>query len=303
MSINFPPGIIPPYTKVFGPGANCTLETCPIELSVYRYRPSLAANITFLCLYCLSASIHLYLGIRWKTWFFMGCMLLGAVNAVLGYAARIAMYYNPFNFVAFMIQIVCVTSGPVYYSAAIYVTLAATIKNISPTLSRFPPNLFYWIFIPSDIICLIFQAAGGALSTASSGTSQIGVDMALVGLSLQVAAMLIFCAFFADYLARYFRSRARRPGSSLTFRTRLRLFFGFMALAIVLILARCAYRLVELREGYSGTLISDEPLFIGLEGVLVISAVFFLMIGHPGLVFRNHQTRLDQFGLVDVQPK
>lgn len=135
---------LPPYINTFGPDGNCTLALCPIEYSVYRYRPSLAANITFLVLYVLSGPIHLYLGLRWKTWFFMGAMLLGALNAVIGYAGRIMMWYNPFSFTAFMMQIgqcafsrpihrfpyadiatVCITSGPVYYTAAIYITLAA----------------------------------------------------------------------------------------------------------------------------------------------------------------------------------
>jgi hypothetical protein len=146
MSSGLPPGV-PPNVVIFGPDANCTLSICPVQMSVYGYRPSLPSNITFIALYTLSAAIHIYLGIRWKTWFFMGCMVLGAVNAVLGYAGRVMMYYNPFDFAAFMIQIsellcllstfprascslgyltatVCVTSGPVYYSASIYVTLA-----------------------------------------------------------------------------------------------------------------------------------------------------------------------------------
>lgn len=144
MSTGLPPGV-PPGVTVFGPGANCTLAICPVQMSVYGYRPSLPANITFLGLYLVTAAVHVGLGLRWRTWFFMACMVFGALNAVLGYAARIAMYYNPFNFAAFMIQIsrasparrrprrlvadpgraaVCITSGPVYYSAAIYVTLA-----------------------------------------------------------------------------------------------------------------------------------------------------------------------------------
>lgn len=96
---------IPPYTVVFGPDGNCTLSICPVEYSIYGYRPSLAANSTFLALYVISGCIHLYLGLRWKTWFFMSCMLAGALNAILGYAGRIMMWYNPFSFNAFMIQI------------------------------------------------------------------------------------------------------------------------------------------------------------------------------------------------------
>lgn len=32
-------------------------------------------------------------------------MVIGALNAIIGYAGRIIMYYNPFNFSGFMIQI------------------------------------------------------------------------------------------------------------------------------------------------------------------------------------------------------
>lgn len=142
-----------------------------------------------------------------------------------------------------------------------------SIKYFSPNLSRFEPNLLYWIFIPTDAVCLIIQATGGALSTASTGTSQLGVDLALVGLSLQVIAMVVFCGVFANYLIRFFRSEiySRDFGGKLGRRPQL--FFAFLALAILLILARCAYRLAELHDGYRGGLIHDEPLFIGLEGV------------------------------------
>jgi phosphatidylglycerophosphate synthase len=91
--------------------------------------------------------------------------------------------------------------------------------------------------------------------------------MALVGLSLQVVTMVAFCGFFADYLIRYFRSDIYRSGLYTRMGKRPKLFFSFLALAISLILARCAYRLAELHDGYRGRLIHDEPLFIGLEGV------------------------------------
>lgn len=89
----------------FGPQANCTLDLCPVEYSVYGYRPSLAANISFIALNALAAVVHVYLGFRWKQWWFMGCMLVGVVNAIIGYVGRVMMYYNPFSFASFMLQI------------------------------------------------------------------------------------------------------------------------------------------------------------------------------------------------------
>ncbi|KAI1068934.1 hypothetical protein LB507_006432 [Fusarium sp. FIESC RH6] len=282
MSRQPPNGLI-----VFGPDANCTLELCPIEWSVYQYRPSLAANITFIVLYGLAMGVHIALGIRWRQWFYMSFMMLGCIFEIIGYIGRIILYNNPFNFGGFMIQIVFITSGPVFYTAAIYVTLSKIIKHFAPEVSRFKPEVIWWIFIPADIVCLALQGTGGALSTISQGSSQRGIDIALAGLSLQVVILVLFCALLGDYLWRYFRS-----GSSGALSSRMRIFFGFVSAAVILILARCAFRCYELSEGYQDSdLITDEGLFIGLEGVLIVIAVFCLCVGHPGLVFNDTATR------------
>ncbi|EFQ27023.1 RTA1 like protein [Colletotrichum graminicola] len=272
---------LPSNLVVFGPDANCTLDLCPLEYSLYQYRPNLAVNILFLALFALAAVVHIGLGIRWRTWGFMAFMIAGCFSEIIGYVGRIIMYYNPFQFAGFMLQIIFITCGPVYYTAAIYVTIGRAIDSFAPELSRIPTKVMYWLFISCDVFCLVLQAAGGALSTTSAGSSDVGVDLAMAGLVLQVIVLVAFCALFADYMARYTRSAAARP---LTRRDKL--FFGFLALAIVLILARCAYRVDELSDGYNQSeKLTNEGLFIGLEGVLIICAVFALCIGHPGMVF------------------
>lgn len=127
----------------FGPDSNCTLDLCPIEASVYSYRPSLPANIVFIALYAIAGLLHAYLGIRWRQWSFTGCILAGCLLEIAGYVGRIIMYGNPFDFIGFMTQIgellsrlspsdhvltvlVFITSGPVFYTAAIYITLSKT---------------------------------------------------------------------------------------------------------------------------------------------------------------------------------
>ncbi|KAK7725843.1 hypothetical protein SLS63_007835 [Diaporthe eres] len=294
---------LPPDVVLFGPDGNCTLDICPIEASLYGYRPRMSASIAFIVLYALSACIHIYLGWLWKKWFFMCCMVLGALDGIAGYTGRIILYNNPFDFTGFMLQIICITSTPVFFTAAIYVSLAATIEYFAPEVSRFRPRLYYWLFIPGDLICLVIQAAGGAMSTTSSGASQTGVDLALAGLVLQVVFMLVFCALFADYLIRYhrFSKTSAVGGGGPKFTRRLAVFFGFTATATLLILVRCAYRLAELHEGYGGDLVRDEALFIGLEGVMIIIAVFCLMVGHPGLVFGNDKKATGGYSTSDSQ--
>lgn len=91
----------------------------------------------------------------------------------------------------------------------------------------------------------------------------MGIDIATVGLALQVAIIGVFLILMLDYLIRYFRSDKTRP---LVLREKL--FFGFLSLAVALILGRSSYRCYELNQGYvDSELISDEPLFIGLEGM------------------------------------
>ncbi|KAK6700029.1 hypothetical protein SNK05_012822 [Fusarium graminearum] len=144
-----------------------------------------------------------------------------------------------------------------------FLTPTFSIKHFAPEVSRFKPQLIWWIFIPADIICLVLQGTGGALSTVSQGSSQMGIDVALAGLSLQVVILVLFCAILGDYLWRYFRS-----GSSGALSKRMQVFFGFVSAAVILILARCAFRCYELSKGYQDSdLITDEALFIGLEGV------------------------------------
>lgn len=66
-----------------------------------------------------------------------------------------------------------------------------------------------------------------------------------------------------DYMYRYFQSSISRDICG----RRLYTFFTFLSLAILLITIRCVYRVVELRQGYRGSLVREEKLFIWFEGV------------------------------------
>ncbi|KPM42699.1 hypothetical protein AK830_g3899 [Neonectria ditissima] len=258
----------------------CNLDNCPLEWSMYTYRPSLAANIVFAALFAVIGVVHTYLGFRWKSWGFMGGMIAGCAAEILGYVGRIMLYNNPFSYEGFMIQIVCLTFAPVFFTASIYVTLSKTIVFLDIELSRVKPKLFYWFFIPFDLVCLILQAAGGALSSSTDG-DDIGIDISMAGLVLQVIVIVLFIICFVDYMWRYWRS-----GHAARFTWRLQTFFAGLSAAIILILVRCTYRVAELREGYDGDLIKHEIPFIVLEGVMVILAAGALCFGHPGLLIK-----------------
>lgn len=121
----------------------------------------------------------------------------------------------------------------------------------------------------------------------------MAIDLALVGLSLQVATLVIFSGLMVDYFVRF----ARLPEAREVLDRRMKTYIAALALAILLILARCSYRVDELSSGYSGPLIADEGLFIGLEGVLIIISTGLLCVGHPGFAFRTRWRKEELVGM------
>ncbi|KAG5764466.1 hypothetical protein H9Q72_007436 [Fusarium xylarioides] len=268
----------------FGSDANCTLELCPLESSILRYQPNLPANAIFIGAFGLSMALHIFQGIKMKTWGFMASMMAGCILEIIGYIGRLVIHDNPFDFIGFLLQIIMITIAPVFFSAAIYVLLSQVINFVDPNVSRFSPKYFYWIFIPSDIISLILQAVGGAVSVVSTAQDDVktGEDISIAGLVSQVVTLLCFVALFIDYVIRASKSPARYRLTKpiLTF-----LFFLF--LSTIFILIRCGYRIAELNGGYFSAIFRDEGLYIALESCMMCIAVLLLNAGHPGYAFKE----------------
>ncbi|KAF5648327.1 phospholipid-translocating ATPase [Fusarium sp. NRRL 52700] len=268
----------------FGSDANCTLELCPLESSILRYQPNVPANAIFIGVFGLSMALHIFQGIKMKTWGFMTSMMAGCILEIIGYIGRLIIHDNPFDFIGFLLQIIMITIAPVFFSAAIYVLLSQVINFVDPSVSRFSPKYFYWIFIPSDIISLILQAVGGAISVVSTAQEDVktGEDISIAGLVFQVVTLLCFVSLFIDYVIRASKSSARHRLTKpiLTF-----LFFLF--LSTIFILIRCGYRIAELNGGYFSAIFRDEGLYIALESCMMCIAVLLLNAGHPGYAFKE----------------
>jgi hypothetical protein len=83
----------------------CSLPECAIDRSIFQYRPSLAANSTFIALFGVSLIIHVYEGIRWRQRMFGTLMAMGCVCEMIGYGGRIIEWNDPWSFNGFMLQI------------------------------------------------------------------------------------------------------------------------------------------------------------------------------------------------------
>jgi hypothetical protein len=89
----------------FGPSANCTLDLCPLEVSILGYQPSIPASSVFIALFGLSLIAHAVQGVWMRTWGFMVAMICGCILEMVGYGGRIIIHDNPFEFQGFLMQI------------------------------------------------------------------------------------------------------------------------------------------------------------------------------------------------------
>ncbi|KAH8884184.1 putative RTA1 domain protein [Thozetella sp. PMI_491] len=268
----------------------CTLDTCPLSEAIITYQPNIGGNAFFFALFGLLFLVQLRLGIRYKTWSYLVAMLFGLILEVVGYIGRLQLHNDPFNFNFFLEYLVCLTIGPAFLTAAIYITFARVVYSCDERLSWIRPKIISIIFMTCDFICLVLQATGGAITSTSGGMSreaegmrQTGVNIMIGGLSFQVVSLFLFILYAVIYAWRWNAATAlhyhQRPPKG---QMRRSLVFG-LAIASVTIFVRCAFRVAELSRGFQSPLANNEVAFMTLEGTVVLIACLCLTLGHPGL--------------------
>ena len=112
--------------------------------SFYQYPLSLAANATFLAIFALSFLLYLavYFWKKGRGLAFTAAMTLGCVCEILGYTGRIMGWDNRFDANGFLMQICCLTIGPAFMAAGIYLCLRRIVYAFGPGGSRIRPEAY-----------------------------------------------------------------------------------------------------------------------------------------------------------------
>lgn len=321
----------------------CTLETCPLSYAHIRYIPNLGGNAFYVTLFAILIPVQIWIGIRTRTWGFMFGSICGLILEVLGYVARLKMRDNPFidcwfTMYVFDIQtwsnflqsltgaryMVCLTIAPAFISGAIYISLARIIGVYTTQLSRIRQRSYSLIFVACDVVSLLLQAAGGAITTSNdSSTVQTGINIMIAGLSTQVASLTLYLAICLDFGWRVHRLQGhnataqnhqvsnKRESTQSLFNepeelrlnqefTALRTSKSWMAflilegLATVCIYIRSVFRVAELSGGFNSHLANDQTTFMVLEGAMISIATISLSTwGHPGIGFQGQWEKLN----------
>lgn len=163
------------------------------------------------------------------------------------------------------------------------------------------------VFVSADVVALTIQAVGGGLasSAADPAGAEDGAKVMLGGILLQFVAIIIYTTLAFEFLVRYFAEwPLRQNGQRGMLDTRLRLMVIGLCISTFFLLIRyvsasgiwkfrnrnetdagyCStiYRTIELQDGWTGSIISNEKLFSTSRAFLrwgatsKLMAVFFV---------------------------
>jgi hypothetical protein len=105
--------------------------------------------------------------------------------------------------------IICLTIGPVFFAAAIYLTLSRVIVHYGIRHARISPKAISLTFMTCDFVALVLQATGGAIADTASTTygSHQGTHVMVGGLAFQVLSLLLFIALATEFFLNVRRDR------------------------------------------------------------------------------------------------
>ncbi|KAH8161044.1 hypothetical protein CIB48_g7200 [Xylaria polymorpha] len=274
-------------------GIDCTVETCDPAQSWYGYQPNLGINVFFVVAYGIAAAYCLIIAVwkrRWLTYTI--AILVGSLLELVGYAARILGHNDPWFSTGWILQYSIITFAPVFMSASLYVCIGRIADFLGRGVFNINPRLYSRVFIPCDVIALVVQGAGGAVSVTEEVTTTgltPGAAIVVAGLTFQLVSLTVFFILFGAVL---WSSNISCPASSnLPIRQakRLRTFAILIIIAILFIVGRSAFRVAELSEGIRGGLIHDELLFIIFDGFPIIIATSIIVAAHPIFMLQTDQ--------------
>jgi hypothetical protein len=121
-------------------------------------------------------------------------------------------------------DLICLSLGPVFFCAALYLLLGQIIIIYhGEDVSRLKSRNYAIFFVSCDVIALILQSAGGALTSTAEGADgrQMGLNIMIAGLAFQVAALTLFIALSSEFAIRLRRRNLKgeyqiSDGASLT---------------------------------------------------------------------------------------
>ncbi|KAK2875117.1 hypothetical protein FQN49_001762 [Arthroderma sp. PD_2] len=285
----------------------------PVPGSLYVYAPNQIAPIVFTVAYGLSAIGHFYQCFRYKSWRLLGLHPVCALTFTVGYGLRI---YGSHNYIyndntmiliIFILSQVFIFVCPPLLELANYHVLGRVLYYM-PYFAPLPPAKVLKIFGGLMMLVESLNAVGVALSANPSSTEAkqtLGSNLTIAALAIQLAVIVIFIVIAGIFHWRCSKANIRSKSIVTPLIT--------LYVSMVLILARCIYRLIE-HFGNTAVHLEDPESLKSLSPILRYEYYFFIFestlmfinsviwnIWNPArLLPQNHRIHLTKDGRAEI---
>ncbi|OCH96125.1 RTA1-domain-containing protein [Obba rivulosa] len=270
-----------------------------IDTLFYGYTPTRGVCMSFAILFAITTLAHFLQALTCRDWYWLPTACLAGLGEMLGWGARWWSSINPVDEKPYLIQIVTLILAPTPLVAGIFIVFGRLVEQLGPQYSRLTPKLYSKVFITSDILCLAIQAIGGGqaagASSASDTSADIGGWIMLGGIVLQMLSLLVFAILATDFL---FRFRSEKPfhqdvevqappkGPREDADPKIEVLIRGISICTFFLSVRAVYRIVELSDGFDGTVIRTQIYFDIFDGAMVLLAFFVMNLAYPVCLYR-----------------
>ncbi|KAJ8086698.1 hypothetical protein PM082_005521 [Marasmius tenuissimus] len=217
---------------------------------------------------------------------YMLSMTIGAYTFAFGLSIRFGLHQHPQSKGLYIVQYLFVVLSPCAFIAATYVLLGRLASHLSCDRHLLvSPRRVTIIFVASDVITFLIQAAGGGTTTANDlDLIRIGSKIFLAGLALQLASFVVFTAMYLIFLYRVYSydRDVWEMDKSKKWYNDWRTLGAMLFVSCIGILIRSVFRTVELSEGFGGHLSTTEAYFYTLDTLPLFIAIVVYVPFWPG---------------------
>lgn len=259
------------------------------DSNYFGYTPNLPANVVGAAGFGVIAIIQLVLGIHTKEKWAAITGVISAVQEMVSYIGRSILSQNSNITPLWSMQLVLTVIAPVYMAAGLYYQLAVEVQIFGHQYSPIKPILYNAIFTVCDVAAFAVQAGGGGYIAAHIGnlSDQIkGEDIVLAGMAFQLFMMTIFIilAVYVNYKIFSDDPANWNPEYAENRQRPLFKFWPFsIAISMTFLYIRTVYRIVEVADGWNGTIYRHEIWFLIFDGLMILLGMVPLCLVHSGL--------------------
>ncbi|GKZ80096.1 hypothetical protein AnigIFM56816_004312 [Aspergillus niger] len=237
----------------------------PEVAPLFGYHPSLTAGILFTIAFLGVLTTHVSQACN-TIYPWIGLVLsIGAALEFIGWLARTLAYRCPYTFAIWQIQLSTLMSAPYFTTVGIYGVLDLMYAVIDQVRLPFRPKRWADICMTIALLSLILQVIGGSLAHKASSvassvdkTVSLGIDILYAGSLVQLLSLNIFMVLF-----------------------------GCASFALVCIIVRDTYRIVESTNGWRGYSYTYEILGCLFDGLPMFISNVTLSIWHPAVLLNE----------------